>query len=81
MIMIMIMKPRKSDSPLWVGIKLVRYGNQLQEILLPTYVMPRCDVSCANITSLSGHVLPWTNAIRYLGIFIVKSRAFKCSIH
>ena len=41
---------------------------------------PRCDVSCANITSLNGHVLPWTNVIRYLGTFIVQSRAFKCSI-
>jgi len=30
---------------------------------------------------LSGHVLPWTNVIRYLGIVIVQSRAFKCSIH
>jgi len=40
----------------------------------------RCDVSCANIISLNGHVLPWTNVIRYLGIFIVQSRAFKCSI-
>ena len=32
---------------------------------------PRCDVSCANIISLTGEVLPWTNVIRYLGIFIV----------
>ena len=31
--------------------------------------------TCANITSLNGHVLPWTNVIRYLGIFIVQSRA------
>jgi len=29
------------------------------------------DVSCANITSLNGHVLPWINVIRYLGIHIV----------
>ena len=36
--------------------------------------------TCSNITSLNGHVLPWTNVIRYLGIFIVQSRAFKCSI-
>jgi len=41
---------------------------------------PRCDVSCANIISLTGEVLPWTNVIRYLGIFIVQSRTFKCSI-
>ena len=41
---------------------------------------PRCDVSCANISSLTGQLLPWTNVIRYLGIFIVQSRTFKCSI-
>ena len=41
---------------------------------------PRCDVSCANIISSTGHVLPWTNVTRYLGIFIVQSKTFKCSI-
>jgi len=59
---------------------LVRYSNQLQKSCC-LRIGPRCDVSCANITSLKGHVLPWTNVIRYLGIFIVQSnRAFKCSI-
>ena len=38
---------------------------------------PRCDVSCANIISLTGQLLPWTNVIRYLGIFIIQSRTFK----
>ena len=32
---------------------------------------PRYGVSCA--TSLNGHILPWTNAIRYLGIINVQS--------
>ena len=41
---------------------------------------PCCDVECANITTLSGHVLEWTNEIRYLGIFIVQSRTFKCAL-
>ena len=41
---------------------------------------PRCDVSCANIISSTGQVLPWTNVIRYLRIFIVQSRTFNCSI-
>ena len=60
---------------------MVRYGNKLQKSCC-LRIGPRCDVSCANITSLNGHVLPWTNVIRfrYLGIFIVQSRAFKCSI-
>ena len=34
----------------------------------------------SNNTSLTGQVLPSTNVIRYLGIFIVQSRTFKCSI-
>ena len=33
---------------------------------------PRCEVSCANIISSTGQVLPWTNVIRYLRIFIVQ---------
>jgi len=40
---------------------------------------PRCDVPCANIITLTGHVLLWTKEIKYLGIFIVQSRAFKCA--
>jgi len=40
----------------------------------------RCDVPCANITTSTGHVLPWTKEIKYLEIFIVQSRAFKCAI-
>jgi len=40
---------------------------------------PRCDVPCANIITLAGHVLLWTKEIKYLGIFIVQSRAFKCA--
>ena len=43
-------------------------------------IAPRCDVSCANITSLTGQVLPCTNVIRYLGIFTVQSKTFNCSI-
>jgi len=42
---------------------------------------PRCDVECANLTILSGHVLLWTKEIRYLGIFIIQSRTFKCALY
>ena len=59
---------------------MVRYDNQLQKKSCCLRIGPRCDVSCANITSLIGQVLPWTNVIRYLGIFIVQSKTFKCSI-
>ena len=44
------------------------------------YVGLRCDIPCVNITTLTGHVLPWTEEIKYLGIFIVQSRAFKCAV-
>lgn len=42
---------------------------------------PRNDMFCANITTSSGHTLPWVDEIRYLGIFITKSRNFKVSLH
>jgi hypothetical protein len=40
----------------------------------------RYDSSCANITSLNGMSLPWVTEIRYLGVFIVSSNRFKCSL-
>jgi hypothetical protein len=40
---------------------------------------PQCDANCANITTISGNVLPWVSEIRYLGVFFVQSRNFKCS--
>ena len=41
---------------------------------------PRNDYACANITTSQGYRLPWTNEIRYLGIYIVNSRQFRCSL-
>ena len=41
---------------------------------------PRCDINCAKIVSLTGKDLPWVTDIRYLGIHIVRSRLFKCSL-
>jgi hypothetical protein len=41
---------------------------------------PRHDNKCDNIVTTSGHALPWVDEIRYLGIFIVRSRHFKCSL-
>jgi len=41
---------------------------------------PRCDMGCAEIVSLSGQVIPWTNEMRYLGVYIIKSRVFRCSL-
>ena len=41
---------------------------------------PRIDAICRNVTCLSGKSLPWVNEVRYLGIYIVRSRIFKCSL-
>jgi len=39
----------------------------------------RCNVACAAIVTMAGDSLPWVDEIRYLGIFIVKFKYFKCS--
>ena len=41
---------------------------------------PRFDAQCANIVTLTGHVLPWVDNMRYLGIYILSSRTFSCSL-
>jgi len=43
---------------------------------------PRSAISCANISTRDGRTLSWVSELRYLGIglFIVKSRNFKCSL-
>jgi len=41
---------------------------------------PRNDYTVSNIVTCDGHELPWSNEIRYLGIYIVQSRQFKCSL-
>ena len=40
----------------------------------------RFDSKCCPIVTLNGHSLPWVNELKYLGIFITSSRAFKCSL-
>jgi len=42
---------------------------------------PRCDVSCATVRSNKGHSILWLKEMRYLGIFIVCSRVFRCNLH
>ena len=41
----------------------------------------RYDATCACITSLDGSIISWATETRYLGIYIVSSRVFKCSLH
>ena len=41
---------------------------------------PRNNVSCLPVSLSAGIVIAWVNEMRYLGIFIVRSRIFKCSL-
>jgi len=41
-------------------------------------ISPRAGTVCNVLTRLSGISLIWASEIRYLGIFVVKSRLFKC---
>ena len=43
--------------------------------------MKRFNVTCANIISLNGRKLPWVSELKYLGIHVVSSKLFRCSIH
>ena len=42
---------------------------------------PRYDATCACISSLDGNIILWATETRYLGIYIVSSRVFNCSLH
>jgi len=41
---------------------------------------PRMDVRCVTLASSAGLIIPWVKEIRYLGVYIVQSRTFKCSL-
>jgi len=41
---------------------------------------PHAKVVCNGFMCLSGAPIAWANEVRYLGIFILKSRTFKCSL-
>lgn len=41
---------------------------------------PRFNAFCAQMTCLDGTAITWVSQIRYLGIFIVSGRSFRCSI-
>lgn len=38
------------------------------------------DAPCATISSSTGSTLPWVKELRYLGVHILQSRTFKCSL-
>ena len=43
-------------------------------------VGPRCDKPCNNLYTSGGHLIPWVDKMRYLGLFIVQSHIFRCSL-
>ena len=45
-----------------------------------TRIGPRCNVPCYNITTITGASLQWVDTVRYLGVYIIRSRTFKCCI-
>ena len=40
---------------------------------------PRFDVACEPLVTVNGQQLLWVTSCRYLGVFLVASRYFKCS--
>ena len=42
---------------------------------------PRNNASCLPVSLSAGTVISWVNEMRYLGIFIVRLRIFKCSLN
>ena len=36
---------------------------------------------CAPLCTLSGDLISWVDELRYLGVIIMRSRPFKCSLH
>jgi len=40
----------------------------------------RCDAVCATVASSCGQLIHWETELRYLGIYVVRSRTFKCSL-
>jgi Reverse transcriptase (RNA-dependent DNA polymerase) len=45
-----------------------------------TRIGPRFNAPCTNIVTSDGSALRWVDSIRYLGVFIARSRIFKCSL-
>ena len=39
---------------------------------------PRFNATCANLTTLGGHLLAWVGICRYLGVYFSSARTFKC---
>ena len=44
-----------------------------------TRVGPRFDAQCCSLITLDGNCLAWVDHLRYLGIYIVRTRVFRCN--
>ena len=42
-------------------------------------VGPRYNSLCCNLTTSDGHEILWTNKLRYLGVYLVSSKALSCN--
>ena len=42
---------------------------------------PRFNAPCYSITTIDGAILQWVDTVRYLGVYIVRSRTFKCCLN
>ena len=38
------------------------------------------NAPCASISSFTVSTIPWVKELRYLGVYILQSRTFKCSL-
>lgn len=43
-----------------------------------TRIGPQCNVECCNIVTFDGKCLEWVDSLRYLGIFIIRAKSFRC---
>ena len=44
-------------------------------------VGPRCDKSCANISSKTGSNIPWVTEMRYLGVLLCAIQVFEMFVN
>jgi len=52
---------------------------EYKDVSLYTRIGPRFNVPCTNIVTSDGSALQWVDNKRYLGVFIIQSRIFKCN--
>ena len=56
---------------------MVRHDNQVNKSFCMR-IGPHLDTQYCEIGTMNGHSLPWVNEMRYLGNFMISSRALSC---